>query len=215
MHFNPYNSVTATISRIFDIMAVTVLFAVFCVPVFTVGASLCAMHKAMMDIAEDKCSSVWQSFFDAFKGNFKIATLLWLTAAAVGAVIFLNINICWGYEGEKTLMMTLSRVLTVFLISFYSAMCAFAFGGTAKFFVSYGQALNNAFCWTAGKPGISLLLIAIDAVMAAAIFMLWYYAVPVIAAGLYFQNKLLLKAMIGRSGPERMNAASEEGTYYE
>ena len=69
MRINPNNSILHALTCIFDVIVVTLLFLICCLPVFTVGASAAAMYATMIAIVNDNCTSVVRSFFGAFRNK--------------------------------------------------------------------------------------------------------------------------------------------------
>lgn len=193
MRINLNGSILTALTRIFDAIVVTVLFLLCCLPVFTIGAASTAMYAAMTAIAGDRCTSVVRCFVDAFRSNFKQATLLFLPGLLVGAVVAVDIVVCFGFEMELTLMLAVMRGLTVFCTGLYVAMCVYTFSGIAVFQVTWKQALTNALFWTVKKLPATIGLLLIVGVMAFSVAVLWFFAFPVIGLGLYLQGKLLNK----------------------
>lgn len=66
------------LARVGDMILANFLFLVCSVPIFTLGASLTALHKITQDIVGDKDSGIFKPFFQAFRENFKQATIAWL-----------------------------------------------------------------------------------------------------------------------------------------
>ena len=64
--------------RVADMIIVNVLFLVCSLPVVTIGASLAAMTKVSQNAALDAPAGVVETFFRAFRDDFKQATAAWL-----------------------------------------------------------------------------------------------------------------------------------------
>lgn len=193
MRINLNGSILNALTRIFDTLVVTALFLLCCLPVVTIGAASAAMYAAMIALAGDRCTSVVRCFVDAFRSNFKQATVLFVPALLVGAVVTVDLVVCFGFAIEPNLMLSVMRGLTVFSTGLYVAMLVYTFSGIAMFQVTAKQALANALFWTMKKLPATLALVLIVAAMVASVAVLWYFAFPVIGLGLYLQGKLLHK----------------------
>lgn len=212
MRINLDNSILRTLTCIFDVITVTLLFLLCCLPVFTVGAAASAMYATMIAVAEDTCAGVVRSYFRAFRDNFRQATLLWLPAAVVGLVVAGDILVCWGLDMEAGVMLSVMQGLTVFCTGLYGAVWIYVFSGIAVYRVTWKQAISNAFYWTMKKLPSTLLLLLLTAAMLASVAVLWFFAFPVIALGLYLQAKLLHHALdLPREEPEHV----EEEIFYD
>ena len=71
-----------------DLMFLNMITIIFCIPIFTIGASLTAMHTMVLKIYRDEESYVIRGFFKAFKENFKQATIMWLLYLVMLLVLF-------------------------------------------------------------------------------------------------------------------------------
>lgn len=191
MRINLNGPIVSTLTRVFDTIVATVLFLVCCIPVVTIGASSSAMYATMIAIAGDGCSGVTRYFFDAFKENLKQATILWLLAALTGLLVIADITVCWGFEMEPTMVLSIMRGLTIFCTALYAAMCIYIFAGITVYHVTWKQAIANAFYWTMKKLPATLCLLLLSAIMAVSVFVFWFFAFPVIVLCFYMQAKML------------------------
>ena len=193
MRINLNGSIITMLTRTFDAIVVTVLFLICCLPVVTIGAASSAMYAVMIALAGDGCSSVIRCFFDAFRHNFKQATLFFIPIVLIGVVVAVDIVVCWGYEMDTTLILSIMQGLTVFCTCLYTAMSIYIFAGIAVYNVTWKQAITNALYWCFKKLPATAGLVLTTIVMVVAVVILWYFAFPVIVLGLYMQGRLLLK----------------------
>ena len=81
-----------------DLMFLNMITIIFCIPIFTIGASLTAMHTMVLKIYRDEESYVIKGFFKAFKENFKQATIMWLLYLVMILVLFLDFWYIRNYD---------------------------------------------------------------------------------------------------------------------
>lgn len=75
------------LNKVADLMWLNILTMVCCLPIFTAGASLTAMHYMALKIVRDEECYITRGFFKAFKENFKKATVIWLILLVVSALL--------------------------------------------------------------------------------------------------------------------------------
>lgn len=81
------NPVMRFVIKLFDCMALSVLWLVFSLPIITMGASSTALyHTVYHNVIRDE-GYLWKSFWGAFRDNFKRSTLAWLPLLAM--ILFL------------------------------------------------------------------------------------------------------------------------------
>lgn len=88
--FDLNNPVMRWIIRLFDCMCLSVLWLVVSLPVITVGASTTALFAVIHRYIQLEEGSLWQTFWQAFRENFKRSSLCWLIALAVLALLTLD-----------------------------------------------------------------------------------------------------------------------------
>lgn len=95
-----------------DLIALNLVMLVFCIPVFTIGTSITAMHYVLLKILRDELSGgVIRNFWNSFKSNFKQATRIWLIYLPVGALILWDLLMF--HKGLLTLPTVLKYLLIV------------------------------------------------------------------------------------------------------
>lgn len=93
----PVNDV---LSRIWDLFVLNLLFVLCSLPIVTIGASLTAMHRVLLQFVRDDDVHFVRDFFVAFKREFRQATLLWLPMLIIGGILFADLTMFLpGLEG--------------------------------------------------------------------------------------------------------------------
>ncbi len=79
--------------EVFDLIVLNILTVVCCLPVFTAGAAMTAMHYVLFHKVNHQDEGVVHPFFKSFRQNFVQATAIWLFLLAGAAVIVMDIRI--------------------------------------------------------------------------------------------------------------------------
>lgn len=139
---NIENPFTRTLSDIGDLIILNVLFIICCVPVITVGASIAASYKVAVLLADRSCSSVIQSFFRAFKENFKSSSFVWLCSGII--ICLMVVQYFFILSLDAGLFRNVwSVLLLVFLFSF-AALLAYVFPLITRYDNSISQHIKNS-----------------------------------------------------------------------
>lgn len=77
-------------TKVTDLMIINILTLICCIPIFTIGPAITAMHYVLLRIYRDEEGYIVKSYFKSFKENFKQATLIWLIYLAVILVVGLD-----------------------------------------------------------------------------------------------------------------------------
>ncbi len=161
--FDPDGPLMTAMGKFADIVLCNLMFVLFCLPVFTIGASLTALYTCMLHLVyeEDRNDGlIFRDFWFAFRRNFKQATRLWLVC--LGALAFLGAY----YWVVRSLAGGYGRV---YLITFYLLALLFLFGFLyifplqARFENSVRNTLRNAWLLSVAALPWTVLTIALIA----------------------------------------------------
>lgn len=193
-------------SRIADLMILNVLTLVCMVPLVTIGASLTAMHSVLLRMVREEESHVIRSYLNAFRANFKQATVLWVILAAVGAGIFLDWRIFRGKEGVP------SGVLTVLLGAagiFWCLTFLYVFPLQAKFENKTAGTLKNAFIMSVAAFPRTLGMLMVSALPLLLVWWLDAQCLPILfffgASGPGYLSALLYSPYFKRFEPDEQS----------
>ncbi len=108
------------LGKLANIFLCNVLFCLFSLPLFTIGAALSALFACMQAIwDEDEDDIIAKQYWNAFKQNFKQGTVIWLICLLAAAFLGIYYFIVTSMTG------TMGRV---YRISFFMMCVIFLFG---------------------------------------------------------------------------------------
>ncbi len=129
------------LSRMADMVFLSVLWFVCCLPVITIGASTTAMYYvAMKMVRDEEAVSIASTFFQGFKSNFKQATAMNVISLVLGAILAVD---CYFWFFAQGSMATIS--CAAFFAAFVWLLCImfYAYPLQAQFYNTVKQTLIN------------------------------------------------------------------------
>ncbi len=105
------------LSKMADLIILNILAVICSIPIFTIGASVTAMHYVALKIVRNEEYYVTKYFFKSFKENFKQATIIWLIMLVMLLVLAGEFIVLWfsGMEFPRWLQITMLVILLVIL----------------------------------------------------------------------------------------------------
>lgn len=147
-----------------DIFILNILWIIFSLPIFTIGASTTALYYSMMQRQRRDESYIHKNFIKAFKENFKQSTILWLIMILVALVLFADLRIGLFFNINQNLLIGKTFiVVSVILMIPYLFVLLYIFPIQAKFENTIKDNLKNAILMAIGHLGYTLLLLMIVA----------------------------------------------------
>lgn len=142
MKFLQEGTLANTLNRLIDLILLNLLWFLCCLPVFTIGASTCAMYEVTLHYAFDEELPIVRTFFEAFRKHFKKATQLFFIAAGAGAFLLLDLWCAFQWKiGIRFFIM----VLILAVMYFYLAVFSHVFPVRTYFQTDVKETIRKAF----------------------------------------------------------------------
>lgn len=147
------------LGKIADLMILSVLWVLCCIPVVTIGPATAALYSVTLKMVRQKNQGIVKPFFHAFKDNLKQGiplTIIFL----LGAVI-----LSLDYSFAQTKSGTFGNILLgiyVFLCVLYLMITGYTFPLIAQFRNTLRQTLKNALLFSISHIKTTLLLLAVQ-----------------------------------------------------
>lgn len=176
-----------------DLMILNFLFIICCLPILTIGASISAMYSVCMKLIKNEGYLV-STFFEAFKKNFKSATIIWILFVLCGIVFLIDLQ-CLNIflDGQNKLYFKV--IFFTFGVVQYMIFC-YIFPMISKFDNTIINYIKNSFFMSIKYIVLTAGILAVN--MTPLILYLF--------GGYYFSYILILYILFGFSLTSYINA---------
>jgi len=168
------------VREFFELIKLNLLFVLFCIPLVTIPAAVCAMSRITVTMVRDEPHFMWTDFWKAFKENFKKATLAGLLLGVGLVVCFLAARFYLDYAGTMVILfipMSLSLLMLVLL----AGMGIYVFPMLALIDLRLKIILKNALLMVlVCLPHTLLSLLAAGALLLAALLYFPYTLIAIV-----------------------------------
>ena len=79
------------VGKFFDACFLSVIYLIFCIPIFTIGAANTALYYVFLKLAKDEEGYLIKDFFKSFKQNFKQSTIVGILLTIIGIILIVDI----------------------------------------------------------------------------------------------------------------------------
>ncbi|MDO5417585.1 MAG: YesL family protein [Lachnospiraceae bacterium] len=199
--FDPENRFWSFMNKITDVFLLGVLWLLFSVPVFTIGAATTSLYQFTLKQTDNEEGYVWKSFVKAFRKNFRQATALWLMLLAAGAFLAADVYACLHITVPGAVrILCFGLLLCLCLIFVLSALYVFPI--LSRFERKTGTILRHSFIMAMGNLYISVTVLVIYAA-AAALTYYWTVLLPIWMALAAFFSSYLFRYVFSRYFPDQ------------
>lgn len=180
--FSYDNPVMQFISKIFDLVILNLIFIFSCIPVFTVGASLCALNYVSLKMVRNEDPYIWKNFWKSFRQNFKQGTLVWILTLLVCTFLGMDFYII---NSQDSTMFAVIRVLLWIICVILLSMFLYVFPIISHFVCSTRQAIKNALLMSIGHlPYTAVLLLVCGGIVYLCAISANAFAITIVLSGI-------------------------------
>lgn len=173
-----YTKAFDVLSKAADLVCLNILWFFTSLPLFTLGASTCALYEGIMKVLADEGSSVTRNYFRAFKKDFRQGTCAWLIFMAIGLVLTGDIFVLYSYFSKTpAAILWIPALLSLVILA---AAAIYAFPLIVRYENTLGHHLKNALALAVTRLlyTIPLLVVSLGSLFISYLFfpislMLW------------------------------------------
>lgn len=205
--FNPDNAFSKVMTKIVDVVWLSILFVISSIPIFTIGASMCGLYYSVNKSVRHNRGYVSSEFWHGFKSNFKVATPIWLLSLLgyliMAADLYLTNHMM---EGSAYSVLTIVFiVIIVFLVSWN----LYTFPYISRFENTRKESMSNA-----GRIAIAELpwTVLILILWGASVFVCYIFTPAIFfipALFTYIENHILERRFLKYMSEEDIEAEKE------
>lgn len=145
--FNTDNALWQTVGKAGDLILLTFLTALCCIPVVTAGASLSALSYVAFRIIEHNNENTWKNFFHSFHQNLAQGIALSIVMLALGFMLTYDIWFMRQFSamnaGGSTLL-TVGWGICIFLGLVFTVLLIYLFPLQARYYNRPAVTIKNA-----------------------------------------------------------------------
>ena len=135
---------TTIMNKIVDVVVTSFLWLVFCIPIFTIGASTTALFTVIRQVIRQERGYVFKNFWNAFKSNFKQATGIWLLLFAIYVVLYLDRYLMLNYFLPQGSPFGVLHIFFTFMMVYETIWAVYIFAYISRFELDWKHILKNA-----------------------------------------------------------------------
>ncbi len=170
MKFFSYDSkISQFILKVVQGCCLNILWAVFSLPVFTMGAATAALYHVTLKLARNEEPAILKQFVRGFRQNFRQATVLWLILLGAGVLLgsdcFILYRLSRSSSGAAAVIWTLLLALLIGACVVYVIVLCYVFPLVASVENTNIAMLKNSFFIGTHYLFCTILVIAIHFAM--------------------------------------------------
>lgn len=205
--FNMDNGFFTTLGKIVDIVIVSVVWLLLCIPLVTIGPATTALYYTIVKVIRRERGYVMREFFSSFKSNFKVGAISGIFIILASLMLLFDRSFAKTMEGNFGIaLFSIFNALIFILIS----VTIYVFPLLSRFKISVLQLFKTSLFMAMKHLPTTILLVLVTAV-----FALGTYILPIavlITPGLCLLLwSLLMERIFKKYMPEKSEEAEASG----
>lgn len=147
--------------KITDVACMSVLWLITSLPVITIGASTAAFYSFTLDAVSDSEGGVWNSYFTAFRENFKKSTIIWLIQLALSVFLAVNLYAAWNFYLLKGILGIGLFSLALFGVIVFVCTGIYLYPILVSYDFTIKKVIVDSFVMAIGNPHVSVSVIVL------------------------------------------------------
>ena len=166
--FNVGGGAFSALSKIFDVLFLSILWLIFCIPIITIGPSTTALYYTTAKVIRKDRGYVWHEFWLAFKTNLVTGAIYTVVLPAIIAILFFAFNVT---EGSEDFTMRVLRYVYIMIAFIVGCGYSFMFPVLSRFSLPRFQMFKMSFLLAIKHLPTTLFLMIL---LLGAATVLWY-----------------------------------------
>ena len=211
--FNLDNKFFQSVGKLVDMICLSLLWLLLCIPVVTAGAATTAMYYTVNKVIRHNRGYLLKDFFASFKSNFKQSTIVWLILLVVYALMGVDFYIMFEYAkaGEQYGAL---YIVVIVLIAFVTMWAMYLFPYMARFANTTRNVIKNALLIAIANLWKTILMFVL---FLGTVVIIYKCPGAIVLAPAFFtliQNLFLEKIFRKYMSPEDLAAEDERNREY-
>lgn len=206
--FNMDNVFFTTIGKVVDIIVLSIIWILLCIPIITIGPATTALYYTIVKVIRRERGYLMREFFTSFKANFKNGAIIGIILSILFLIMYFDRTFALSLGGTKGFLM-----LSVFNAMIFLLLCitTYIFPILSRFKMGKKQLMKTALFMSMKHLPTTILLVIIVVACAIGTYIIpmLFFVTPAVCCLLC---SLLLERVFKKYMPEKSEDAEITGT---
>lgn len=186
------------LSKLFDILIISLFFLVCCIPIVTIGPAFCALYASTRRVIVKREGYVAKEFFHSFRINLGQGVIVWIIQFLI--LLLMGINIFYTSTTWKDMIGVIATGVYFAVICIILILSGYLFPILSRFECKGKKLISSAAMMAVAHPGASVIMLFLQVIFylllvaSYAMFPLLLFFLPVGYAVL--QQRILEKIFV-------------------
>lgn len=207
--FNIDSPIFSTLSKICDMLFLSIAFIFLCIPIITIGPASTALYYTVVKVIRKERGYLFKEFFKSFKLNFKRSAIVGVILTIMYFILVFDLLYAYGITSPEStkgsLMMGVFIGITFLVVSF----TIYVFPILSRFEMTIKQLFKAAVYMSMRHILFTIAMILVNALSVVAIYFVFPF-IFIAPATVVLVNSFMMEIVLKKYIP--VTDGSDEGT---
>lgn len=208
--FNLENPLFTILSKIADMLFVSIAYIFLCIPIITIGPATTALYYTVVKVIRRERGYIFKEFFKSFKLNFKRAAIVGVLLTIVFFILGFDLIYAYGLTLPESTKGSLLMGVFIGLTFLAVAFSIYVFPILSRFDMTVKQLVKATVYMSMRHIHFTILMIIVNA-LAVVITYFFYPFILIAPAASMYVNSLMMEIVLKKYMPESEGSAEETG----
>jgi uncharacterized membrane protein YesL len=208
--FNMDNPLFSILSKICDMLFISIAYIFLCIPIITIGPATTALYYSVVKVIRRERGYMFREFFKSFKLNFKRSAIVGVILTIMFIILGYDLVYAYGLTAPDSTQGSLLMGVFIGLTFLVSAFTIFVFPVLSRFDMTVKQLIKAAIYMSMRHIHFSILMIIVN-VLAVVIVYLFFAFIFIAPATVMLVNSLMIELVFKKYMPETEGPGEETG----
>lgn len=206
--FNHDGPFFAVLSKVCDLIFLSVIWVLLCIPIITIGPATTAMYYATVKVIRRERGYLFREFFKSFRLNFKKGVVVGLITTILYGILLFDLYVTWTSMANSGKMSSVLLGTYFAILLLLTCFSIYAYPVLSRFELTLKQLFKTSFFMSMRHILHTIGMLAIMALSVIGVvfnFMLIF----IIPAGATFLISMLMERLLKKYTPKSENTDDE------
>lgn len=210
--FNMDNPLFSILSKVCDMLFISIAFILICIPVITIGPACTALYYVVVKVIRRERGYVFREFFKSFRLNFKRAAIIGVLMTILFVILGFDLAYAYGLTAPDSTKGSLLMGVFIGITFLVLASSIYIFPILSRFDMTVKQLIKAAIFMSMRHIHFTLLMMIVYVLAAFAIVYLQFFPFVFIApATIALMNSFMLEHIFKKYMPVSEGPPEETG----
>ncbi|MBH1940061.1 DUF624 domain-containing protein [Mobilitalea sibirica] len=209
--FNMDNAFFSTLNKFTDMLFLSVIWIILCIPIITIGPATTALYYATVKVVRKERGYLMREFFKSFRMNFKRGAIVGVILSIVYMILAFDLYYSWtmlAVDSKKG-----SVLLGVFIALTFITLCftLYVYPILSRFDMTVKQLMKAAIYMSMRHLPFTVAMAVVAALGIASVLFVSMVLLFILPALIMFINSFMMERVFRKYMPQSEGPAEETG----